>query len=107
MKYLWLDDERPVAKYFNHGEAEVATSYNDAIDVFLGINDGDKICISFDHDLGDGKTGYDFAKWLVEHKITGYFHTHTMNSVGAFNIRHLLEHYGWTEVFYEITKTKS
>ncbi len=101
MKFLWLDDEKPVAKYFNNGIAEIATRYEDAIDIFLDINDGtDNICISFDHDLGAKKTGYDFAKWLIEHNITGFFHIHSMNPVGASNIRQLLTHYGWIEKFF-------
>jgi hypothetical protein len=65
--------------------------------------------ISFDHDLGeahyegnydDGKTGYDFAKWLVEHDLnTGSmppkfkYTIHSMNPVGAENIQSLLESY--------------
>ena len=103
MKYLWLDDERPIPKYFHNGEAASASTYNDAIDTFLNINtDTEHICISFDNDLGEDKTGYDFAKWLVEHGVTGYFHIHSMNPVGVFNIRQLLEHYDWTEVFYNI-----
>lgn len=101
MKYLWLDDERPVAKYFNGGIAEVARTYEDAIDIFLELKDGnDSICISLDHDLGADKTGYDFAKWLIEHYYIGYFHLHTMNMVGANNIRQLLTHYGWIEKFF-------
>ena len=107
MKYLWIDDERPVAKYFNNGNAQRAKSYNDAIDIFLDINDGtDNICISFDHDLGTDKSGYDFAKWLIEHEYKGYFHIHSMNPIGSFNIRQLLEHYGWGEVFYNIKTSK-
>ena len=97
MKYLWLDDERPVSKYFNNGIAEIARSYDEAIDIFLDINDGDDIFISFDHDLSTDKTGYDFAKWLVEHRITGFFNIHSMNPAGAFNIHQLLVHYGWIE----------
>lgn len=98
MKYLWLDDERPVSKQFNNGCAEIATSYDEAIDIFLDLNDGNDICISFDHDLGTDKTGYDFAKWLVEHYVTGYFTVHSMNPVGRENIRQLLNHYGWKEI---------
>ena len=101
MKYLWLDDERPVSKVFNNGVAEVARSCDDAIDIFIDMNDGsDNICISFDHDLGPGPSGYDFAVWLVEHKITGFFHVHSMNPVGANNIRQLLTHYGWIEKYF-------
>ena len=52
MKYLWLDDERPVSKTFNGGNAEIATTYEEAIDIILDINDGkDDICFNFDHDL--------------------------------------------------------
>lgn len=100
MKYMWLDDERPVSHNFNGGKAEIACTYEDAIDIFLDLNDGeDEICISFDHDLGTEKSGYDFAKWLVEHQVTGFFHIHSMNPIGAFNIRQLLTHYHWTEIF--------
>ena len=101
MKYLWLDDERPVPEYFHGGAAESVLTYEAAIDAILNSND--KICISFDNDLGTKKTGYDFAKWLIEHNYTGYFHIHSMNPVGSFNIRQLLNHYGWTEVFYNIS----
>lgn len=101
MKYLWLDDVRPVPSYFNKSNAEVARTVDDAIDIFLDINDGsDDICISFDHDLGSNLSGYDFAKWLVEHNVVGFFHIHSMNPVGANNIRQLLAHYGWIEKYF-------
>lgn len=100
MKYLWLDDERPVASWFNEGKAEIARTYNDAIDIFLDMNDGtDDICIGFDHDLGEDKTGYDFAKWLVEHQVIGYFSVHSLNFVGRANIVQLLTHYGWKQIY--------
>ena len=55
--------------------------------------------ISFDHDLGDNvPTGYDFAKDLVEMVLDGKivlpdnftFTVHSMNPVGAENIRALM-----------------
>jgi len=56
--------------------------------------------ISFDHDLGDGLTGYDCAKWLVEYDLeTGLmpadfsFYVHSQNPVGASNIKNLLNSY--------------
>ncbi|HEY6438015.1 MAG TPA: cyclic-phosphate processing receiver domain-containing protein, partial [Ignavibacteriaceae bacterium] len=65
--------------------------------------------ISFDHDLGlmhyahdysDGKTGFDFAKWLVEydmdtHTMPKDFHftVHSKNPIGSENIRKLLNNY--------------
>lgn len=99
MLYLWLDDERPIPKTFNDGNAELATTCEEAIDIILDANDGE-ICINFDHDLATEKTGYDLAKWLVEHQITGYFDVHTMNPIGRFNIVQLLEHYGWERIYF-------
>jgi hypothetical protein len=65
--------------------------------------------ISFDHDLSDAhyggdyskeKTGYDFAKWLIEYDMDTNimpedfaFTVHSMNPVGARNIQRLLENY--------------
>ena len=65
MKILWLDDIRPIPKNItNHFESYKATTVDEAIDIFLDLNDGEEFCICFDHDLGTEKTGYDFAKWL-------------------------------------------
>ena len=98
MKLIWLDDERNPKEGLEYSIIEIARTVEEAIDIFLDLNDGkEPICISFDHDLGTEKTGYDLAKWLVEHKITGFFHLHTMNPVGRENIRQLLNHYGWTQ----------
>ena len=63
--------------------------------------------ISFDHDLGvarrdgDTKSGYDFAKWLVEQEMNGKFlfpegfafNVHSANPVGKENIEKYLESY--------------
>lgn len=63
--------------------------------------------ISFDHDLGVDDagnllpSGYDFAKWLVEMDMDGElelpeefdFRVHSMNPVGAENIRAYLGNY--------------
>jgi len=53
--------------------------------------------ISFDHDLGEGLTGYDFAKWLVElamrTKSTISFFVHSANPVGAKNIQAYIDNY--------------
>ena len=55
--------------------------------------------ISFDHDLGEDKTGYDIAKYIVENNINiGGFNIHSMNVVGRKNIRDLLTHYGYKEI---------
>ena len=57
--------------------------------------------ISFDHDLGEDKSGMDFAKWLVEydmdHNIINTdnfsFVVHSANPVGKENIEGLLGAY--------------
>lgn len=57
--------------------------------------------ISFDHDLGEGKSGYDFAKWLVQGDLHGSleipkdfsYEVHSQNPVGAKNIDSLLSNY--------------
>ena len=102
---LWIDDERQPYKVFTEKVDFVlkATNYQEAIKLIESTRAqcvNDKLYISFDHDLGLGKSGYDIAKYLVEHqiKIAG-FTVHSMNPVGDNNIRQLLKHYGWTEVF--------
>lgn len=56
--------------------------------------------ISFDHDLGQGKTGYDIVKWLCDHDVkTSYMNTellinvHSSNVVGKINIILYLKNY--------------
>ena len=57
--------------------------------------------ISFDHDLGTGKTGDDFAKWLIDQHLDGMFKfksnfkflVHSANPVGSVNIRKRLDNF--------------
>ena len=57
--------------------------------------------ISFDHDLGLGESGHDFAKWLIEQDINGTFslsenfeyEVHSQNPVGKANIHGLMDGY--------------
>ncbi len=55
-----------------------------------------EVYLDLDHDLGEEKSGYDIAKYIVENeiKITGYT-VHSMNPVGRWNIHQLMEHYGY------------
>ncbi len=71
--------------------------------------------ISFDHDLGleiDGtiaKSGYDFAKWLVELSLDGLlnfsadfsFNVHSANPVGKHNIEAILNNYLYFKIKYD------
>ena len=98
MYNLFLDDER-----FPSGDSMdwvVVRSYDEAVAQVL--NWGFPSFISFDHDLGpDEKTGYDFAKWIVEldmdHGVIDVenfeFYVHSQNPVGKENIEKLLENY--------------
>ena len=53
--------------------------------------------ISFDHDLGDGKNGFDCAKWLVNYCIDNNldfcfdYYVHSANPVGSNNIHNAFE----------------
>ena len=93
MKVLYVDDIR-FPEYFHQIGAEitVARTYDEAIQY---IDDSYDI-ISLDHDLGEDKTGYDIAKYIVENQIkVGAVAIHSVNPVGKFNISQLLTHYGY------------
>lgn len=98
---MFLDDIR-VPK---HEYDVIVRSYEEAIE-FVNIN-GIPSFISFDHDLGcdeNGnllKSGYDFAKWLVDmdikeiHKFPNdfQFNIHSANPIGKNNINSILNNY--------------
>lgn len=91
---LFLDDERfPIGN-----EWVIARSFDDAVWCVTAYGLPGKI--SFDHDLGPGKTGYDFAKWLCEYimdtdaDIQNFqFTIHSQNPVGAVNIQSYMENF--------------
>ena len=120
MKYLFLDDIRLPTDvtwmYIGTGKAfhesrgapwSIVRSYTDAVE-WVTTN-GFPDVISFDHDLGldhyagnftTEKSGYDFAKWLVEYDMDTKtmpanfsFTVHSMNPEGARNIQMLLDNY--------------
>lgn len=88
---VYLDDLRPVPEGFIG-----LKNYEEfcAFIVQFGIPD----FISFDHDLGEGKTGYDCAKFLVEYCLDNgiskiNFQVHSQNPVGKENIEKLLQNF--------------
>lgn len=90
-KRLYLDDLRPTPEGF-----ERAYDFEEFVK-YISQN-GLPDFISFDHDLGEGKTGLDCAKFLVEycldnqiHKIN--FQVHSQNPVGKENIEFLLKNF--------------
>ena len=83
---LWIDDERPAPDGWVH-----ARNRNEAVGIINTWFDQIKE-ISFDHDLGEGKTGYDVATTLeamVEQtgKCPMVLHVHSANPVGVKNIQ--------------------
>lgn len=86
---VWLDDIRKPPKGYIW-----CKNYNEII--FILMNKKVSI-VDFDHDLGEEKSGYDVAKFIVENNIEiDSFKVHSQNPVGRDNIIHLLTHYGYT-----------
>jgi hypothetical protein len=81
---IWLDDVRPAPD-----ESWITcTTAEQAIGL---INMGIVKHISFDHDLGEGGTGYDVAKHIEEDAVYGVldpigYDIHSSNPVGRQNI---------------------
>lgn len=91
---LFLDDLRNPKS----NDWVVVRSYDEFVEC-IKIN-GCPSHISFDHDLGEGKTGYDAAKFLVELDLDTKcipnnfnFNVHSANPIGAKNIEMLLDNY--------------
>lgn len=95
--FLWIDDVRP-APISNYHQVW-SSSYHHAIHTINHmIDNGHSIIISFDHDLGFGKSGYDVAKYIVENQLPQdriSWRVHSANPVGVANITQLLTHYGY------------
>ena len=124
MKYkLFLDDER-LPKHVTwvslpEGPWVIVRNYNEFVDYIDG--NGVPSFVSFDHDLSlehyphtisgklylpkdisydiyNEKTGYDCAKWLVDHCIQNKlnfseYQVHSMNPIGKENIIKYIESY--------------
>lgn len=92
---LFLDDVREAPNGFL-----VARDYNAAIRMLLGLNCPS--AMSFDHDLGEGPSGYDVAWWMVEKDMDEdgkwiprdfEYYVHSANPVGSENISKLFKNY--------------
>lgn len=100
---LWIDDKRnpfkdnwlnfsPIGK---NCEVHWVKSYQEAINFLIHVWP-DAIC--FDHDLGEEKTGYDVAKFVVEECLNRglllpKYASQSANPVGRENILKLLRNY--------------
>lgn len=92
---LFIDDERH-PPHADDRKWTIVRSYEEAVNHME--KHGCPRYISFDHDLGDGPTGYDVAKWIVNKaqddenffpKYFGYY-VHSQNPIGAKNIINLM-----------------
>lgn len=94
---IWLDDFRVPDKAFNVCYNIIwLKNYSDFCN-YINTN-GIPDHIAFDHDLGEEKTGYDCAKYLVNycasHNIDiPTFSIQSSNPVGRDNIKQLLNRY--------------
>ena len=108
MKFrLFIDDERFPSGIWREDEWVIARDYEAACQAVK--QRGMPTDISFDHDLGEGPTGADFADWLIGCMLNknwkfpkGFdYYVHSQNPVGAANIRGkmdaALKHIGYDE----------
>ena len=103
---IWVDDIRPAPHGYYH-----AYSVNQAIEMIkvfefffeYDMYDDETIqLIDLDHDAGDYECdGGDYIRildWLEKTKRKYPIAIHTMNPVGAENMRRIIQKNGWTEV---------
>lgn len=92
---LYVDDIRNIPLFYNRTDKIIiARNYKEAIKNLTLIKKFD--IIDLDHDLGEEKSGYDIAKYIVENQIkVDTIRIHSMNPVGVQNIRQLLQRYGY------------
>ncbi|QEG22229.1 cyclic-phosphate processing receiver domain-containing protein [Mariniblastus fucicola] len=98
---LWLDDERNPAEQrwqscfpIQHATIQWVKSYAEFAEWILEHSIPDAIC--FDHDLGDGPSGMDCAKWLVDFCLDHdeklpQWNIQSANPIGKRNIEALLK----------------
>lgn len=98
---LYIDDIRLPNNFNNFNTIFVVQTYEEAIDFINNKAQDYQVYISFDHDLGEEKSGYDIAKYLVENQIAiEGFKVHSANPVGRMNIEQLLTHYGYSKLIF-------
>lgn len=98
---IWVDDERSVPVYLQNvfKEIIVCRTYKQAVSALTTLfsnKEHGHVYIDLDHDIQCKETGYDIAKYIVEHQLPiNGFSCHSFNPVGRKNIEELLIHYGY------------
>lgn len=101
MRILFIDDIRNPFDYIDrNSEGTFLVIARNEYQAIEALKDYTFDIIFFDHDLGEDRTGYDIAKWIVENniEIKKGFKIVSANPVGRFNISQLLNHYGYQEL---------
>ncbi|MFA5071237.1 MAG: cyclic-phosphate processing receiver domain-containing protein [Candidatus Pacearchaeota archaeon] len=88
---IWLDDVRSIPTHPTYtaiGFTHICKNYEEAISL---LETGDVVYLDFDHDLGEGLSGYDVACWIekaaFEKRIQKLeWSVHSQNPTGARNI---------------------
>ena len=101
---LWIDDVRHAPEGYTWvksvNEAKTEIKYTEGA-VYFGEKDKIEL-IDIDHDAGDfASDGGDYIKlldWLEETGRNYPIRIHSMNVIGAQNMRSIIERNGWTEV---------
>ena len=113
---LWLDDCRPAPEGYKWIKSVYAAkNFIEGIEEIFGDNyflynpsTGEKRyvnieLIDIDHDAGEyANNGGDYIKlldWLEETGRNYPIRIHSMNPIGAANMRRIIERNGWREVF--------
>lgn len=97
---LWLDDERDPtdARWNSYFPLETPTiAWVKTYDAFVEwvTQNGLPDAVCFDHDLGEGKSGFDAAKWLTEYCLSRdsplpAWNIQSANPIGRDNIISIL-----------------
>ena len=101
--HIWLDDFRtPTVP--DDETVFWLKNYDDFVSCVMGLGTKISNCIvHFDHDLGEEKSGYDCAKWLIDWCLGhGYiapdYDIQSSNPVGRQNIESVFKSY-WKVIF--------
>lgn len=105
---LWIDDLRPAppgwtwARSVDEAKIYTVSRFHDKSFTTLEI-------VSLDHDAGDynnmGGDYINYLNWLEEFAYKNHvsnmprIHIHTMNPVGAENMRRIIHKNGWKEIY--------
>ena len=89
MNVLYVDDIRQPRGPYSFSHIAIVRSYDDALKKMVTERFD---AIDLDHDLGEDKTGYDIAKFIVEKGFNFQtIYIHTANPVGRQNMIDLLQ----------------